>query len=271
MDSEFAAGAAAAYELRLESSIGNEPIVDLWAFIRDRGVDLAFHGFGEDGPDGVYRYDGSHALIVVNSDRAPVARQRFTAAHELGHHVMHREEGKPMRAVDVDANSPARESRQETEAHAFAAYLLAPDAAMKAAFPDVEPAEISVENVVDLAHRFGVTPTTAIFRLHNAGRIRSADRDRLREQIKGRVNRLRMQKGYDVEELRGAALPSQYVTDIADLHDGGLIDTQRASELLRTDAATAREQLGTGQDFVSSDDDDFLRQIDADLSGSAGE
>jgi hypothetical protein len=46
-------GARAAAELRLELNLGIEPIADLWLLIRQRGVDLAFHDFGSDGPDGL--------------------------------------------------------------------------------------------------------------------------------------------------------------------------------------------------------------------------
>ncbi|MBI4898035.1 MAG: ImmA/IrrE family metallo-endopeptidase [Actinobacteria bacterium] len=264
-------GAAAASKLRLDAGIGNEPITDLWAFIRDQGVDLAFHGFGEEGPDGTYRYDGRHALIVVNSDRKPIARQRFTAAHELGHHVLHRKQGQPMRAADADVNAPTGGSRQESEAHAFAAYLLAPDAAMRAAFPGVEPADITVEIVVDLAHRFGVAVATTIYRLHNSGRIRAVDRDRLNDQRKGKVERLRTQKGYDVEEIHGAPLPPGFVTDIAALYDRGMVGIDRAAELLRTDVDTARAKLGHRPEAADFSEDEFLREIDAEFGESAGE
>lgn len=265
MPSPYEIGACEAGRLRLESGIGNEPIVDLWAFIRDHGVDLAFHGFGENGPDGVYRYDGSHALIVVNVDRQPIARQRFTAAHELGHHVIHRTIGQPMRAVDADITAPTGASSQESEAHAFAAYLLAPDAAMKSAFPGVSGKDITVENVVDLAHRFGIAVKPTIYRLHNAERIQAADRDRLIESCAGQVQRLRVQKGYDLEELRAAPLPQAFVTAVASLYENHVVDIERAAQLLRTDVEQASTFLSAPLDDEEFDGDEFLAQLDASI------
>lgn len=67
-------------------------------------------------------------LFVSASD--PVPRQRFTAAHELGHFVLHRAEmGGHVSIADTPATvelSAAQSSRHEREANRFAVDLLMP-------------------------------------------------------------------------------------------------------------------------------------------------
>jgi hypothetical protein len=71
----------------------------------------------------------SVGLVFVNASD-PVPRQRFTAAHELGHFVLHREEMSGRVSI---ADSPAnvelngdQSDRHEREANRFAAELLMP-------------------------------------------------------------------------------------------------------------------------------------------------
>jgi Zn-dependent peptidase ImmA (M78 family) len=96
------------------------------------GIGLESYDFGED-VSGVYFNDGTKTMIgynMYNSDR----RQRFTIAHELGHHALgHKRDGvfidNPSKYVTMlfrDSNSSTGEFLQEREANAFAAALLMP-------------------------------------------------------------------------------------------------------------------------------------------------
>ncbi len=264
-------GAHAADELRLSLGIGVEPIGDLWGLIRGQGVELAFNPFGTGGPDGVYRYDGQHALIVINSSKQPIARQRFTAAHELGHHLLHRKAGQPMQASDTDifaTGGITGKADSEKEADAFAGYLLAPTGAMAQAFGGKDRSLVSAEDVVDLMHKFGTTFRTTVFRLHNSDRIAAADRDRLIRESQGRVESLRVQKGHDREEVSGAPLPPSFVTTVVSQHARGVIDDERLAALLRTSREEALRLAVPRPDDQFDDDDlaDAFREIDATLS-----
>lgn len=238
-------GAHAADELRLALGIGIGPVNDLWALIRGQGIDLAFHPFGSTGPDGAYRFDGRDAVIVVNSDKTPLARQRYTAAHELGHHLLHREDGKPLQAADANIEGSTNET-VEKEANAFAGYFLAPTEAMRRAFPGKATDDVSVEDIVDLAHQFGTTYRTTIYRLHNSERFFAPARDRLLNDGAGEIEYLRCLKGYDREDMPpGTALPPHYVLTLARMHATGTIDDERLATLLRTDVERALELVGT--------------------------
>lgn len=74
-------------------------------------------------------------FVFVNASDT-VARQRFTAAHELGHFVMHRDEMKGRvsiadKTTDLDPSTKDLE-HHEREANRFAAELLMPEAACRA-------------------------------------------------------------------------------------------------------------------------------------------
>jgi hypothetical protein len=74
-------------------------------------------------------------LVFVNASD-PVPRQRFTAAHELGHFLLHRDEmGGRVSMADTPANvelTDEQSDRHEREANRFAAELLMPAAMCRA-------------------------------------------------------------------------------------------------------------------------------------------
>ncbi len=121
-------GKRAAQALRLELNLGFAP-VNVWDVIRDRGVKLARHEFGEGRGDGFYLWHGGRALITINSSER-ASKQRFTAAHELGHHELHRFEADELAIADKNVSNTGGDPR-EVVANAFAGYMLAPDEALR--------------------------------------------------------------------------------------------------------------------------------------------
>ena len=76
---------------------------------------------GREDSDGESTILGGGPLILVSRNK-PVPRQRFTAAHELGHILLgHVGEGKPAHRGPLPAGNP-----MEREANVFASRLLAP-------------------------------------------------------------------------------------------------------------------------------------------------
>jgi len=191
----WVAGRHAAYALRLEEELGYAPINRCWS-ARRRGCRIALHDFGTGNGDGIYLWTqrtGS-ALIVVNASNLP-SRQRFTVAHELGHHEMHRFDGGDLEIPDRDIF----ESRDpiEAEANAFAAYLLLPDEALRRDLADVNQKDLQPLNVVHLMARYGTSYAATLNRLENANLISHATRERLDAEGAGNVERLMREIDYD--------------------------------------------------------------------------
>lgn len=73
----------------------------------------------------LYQAEGSQVVIGVNAGHAPV-RQRFSIAHELGHHELHKDALYVDGFIRRDDKSSLALDSQEIEANAFAAELLMP-------------------------------------------------------------------------------------------------------------------------------------------------
>jgi Zn-dependent peptidase ImmA (M78 family) len=115
--------------------------------------------------------------IVLNAaeaprDRPPLRRYRFTIAHELGHwvcHVLGRPDPQPTycRAVDL---TEAADRTLEREANVFAAELLMPEPAVRAAWAGLMTDRLEEEAAVAAcAERFDVSPTAMRWRLFSFG------------------------------------------------------------------------------------------------------
>lgn len=106
-------------------------------------------------------YVEEEKAIVINSDDSQV-RQRFSVAHELGHHVlMH---GSSPRSNEQKYTQSSYIPK-EYEANAFAAELLMPEEAVRAF---VEQKGASFEQMLDA---FGVSRQALTIRLQTLGYI----------------------------------------------------------------------------------------------------
>lgn len=121
--------------------------------------------YGRGGPDdapypysGYYRVHQGRPSIEFNVLEAPV-RQRFTVAHELGHHALGHEN-----APRDSGNFPSSGDPRERLANRFAAELLMPAALLAQQLQHGTAA-----NVQTLAQRFGVSQDAMGYRLLNLG------------------------------------------------------------------------------------------------------
>ena len=125
----FGALAKQALELRVKSGIGFDEPCDIYELIAHGGIDLQF----VDVPslEGMYLDEPETHRICVCAHR-PVGRQRYTAAHELGHHYLGH--GTQIDTTVDDVSQLASSTSAETAADAFARYLLMPARAVQTAF-----------------------------------------------------------------------------------------------------------------------------------------
>lgn len=111
-----------------------------------------------DGVSGMLKRVGDQFECYVDSSE-PAHRQRFTAAHELGHFVLHRDSLGETHADNYLLRAEGMTSRQETQANYFAADLLMPMNLISDAM------EGGIREVEDLARHFGVSETAMSIRL----------------------------------------------------------------------------------------------------------
>jgi Zn-dependent peptidase ImmA (M78 family) len=238
-------GERAARSLRHELGMGFAP-ADIWEVVRRRGVYVALHDFGSGDGDGLYLWRGGEAkgvgLIVVNSAKRP-ARQRFTAAHELGHHEMHRFEAADVLIADEDVIEADGDDR-EAAANAFAAYLLAPTEDLKEVVSTLG-APVTPAVIVGLMRRYGMSYQALAYRLRNTGLIDQKSLDGLLTEGEGRIDVLMKSQGFGEKEGFPAPppLPDQLSWGAMELFKARVITEARLAELLHTTVDQAAEAV----------------------------
>lgn len=153
--------AAAAAELRRSWGLGDGPIPYLVRTMERHGLIVTLVSFAGTATKTIDAFSTSHLprpVVVLTPDRADdVYRHRFTAAHELGHLVMHGETapGDPV---------------QEREADAFAAELLTPRTSI---VPQL-PTRLDLHELERLGQVWGVGVESLVYRCHEVGTISDA-------------------------------------------------------------------------------------------------
>ena len=136
----------------------NEPIRDICGLLESNGVKVfsicrasdGFFGLSV-GPD-----DGGPAIVVNTWGRISVERWIFSAAHELGHLVLH------LHAFDVLESSEDRQ--QEKEADIFASHFLMPDEVFRREWSDTHGLPF-VDRVLKTKRMFRISYKTVLYRL----------------------------------------------------------------------------------------------------------
>ena len=133
--------------------------IDPAAIAVQMGVNvLGSANFGEE--SGHYLPEGheKNPTIIYNARESKV-RQRFTIAHELGHHVLGHGDSPRDSAYPANARDPV-----ERAANAFAAELLMPEETVKALIH-----VRGLRSVTDLRDAFGVSAAAMQYRLKDLG------------------------------------------------------------------------------------------------------
>jgi Zn-dependent peptidase ImmA (M78 family) len=170
-------GRLKAEAVREEHGLATAPIRDLFGFIeRTFGGLFVVRYPMEGGPAGALIRVGERRLIVVNSDSAPLARQRFTAAHELAHHLL---DGESIIVVDPADHLRGAGGFNEVRANAFAVHLLVPREVIAGRADEIWPP--GGEELVALAMEYGISVTSLVWHASNILGLTEDERAELSE------------------------------------------------------------------------------------------
>jgi Zn-dependent peptidase ImmA (M78 family)/transcriptional regulator with XRE-family HTH domain len=202
---------------RLE--LGVDPIGSLADLLERQGVRILEIALPED-ISGLCLHDRAHGLAIIVNSAQHSRRRLFSYAHEYCHLLADRERGATV------SRAENREELLEIRANAFAAAFLLPEdgirdflrergkgdpgrselhafdgrvavAGQKRQDPGAQ--ELQVADVVALAHHFGVSYESTLYRLLNLKLLSEADREHLAAQ-RPFANRLRRLLEPDAEE-----------------------------------------------------------------------
>lgn len=162
-DAHLRAGALAA-ETRADLGIANDRPVDVFSVVEQLGLVLAFAPLGR--VSGLYLPGGRSSGILIHEGH-PRTRQRYTAAHELGHHVFgHSAEIDSDPEAALQRDTLERWPDREKEAEAYGAWLLMPRPLLRAGLRELDISEIqSPLDVYALSLWLGTSYTATVSQL----------------------------------------------------------------------------------------------------------
>jgi Zn-dependent peptidase ImmA (M78 family) len=207
--------AAAARALRVAWGLGNGPITHLVRRLEAHGIVVLTPQRDEDlrSVDAFSTSRLPRPLIVLTPNRTDdVYRHRFSAAHELGHLVLH------------DDATPG-DIGQEREADAFAAAFLTPRESL---LPEL-PARADLHKLSQLRSSWGVSVHSLLYRCRELGLLSDSSASRAYQ----RLHDLKGQPGFAPEPLAGypGERPALLGQAFALACDHGLTITDLAREL----------------------------------------
>ena len=175
------AAAIARQCVRLDDTKENA-IRDICGLLEDNGVKVFTPSRASEGFFGlsVASSDGGPAIVVNTWDRLSVERWIFTAAHELGHLLLH------LGSYNVDETS--EDEAQEREADTFAGYFLMPDGLFKKEFREASGLPL-VKLVLKLKRIFRVSCTSVVYRIASSSSEPQAVWARFRSEYKALTGR----------------------------------------------------------------------------------
>ncbi|QYX79019.1 ImmA/IrrE family metallo-endopeptidase [Streptomyces akebiae] len=161
--------AAAARELRRRWGMGDGPVTHLVRRMESHGIVVVMPPASDPSAATVDAFStrAARPLVVLTANRADdVYRHRFTAAHELGHLVLH-----------GDATG---DSRQEKEADAFAAEFLTPQGSILPLLPK----RMDLARLAELRQVWGVSIHSLVYRCRELGLISDATSSRAYQRLR---------------------------------------------------------------------------------------
>ncbi len=172
----------AAMMARKALGLDDEVVLDICGLLESAGIKM--FPLAVDAEDffglAVAPESGGPAIAVNCSNRLPVERWIFTAAHEFGHLLLHRE------SFGADKDREVQE--QENEANSFASHFLMPDAAFAKQFRYAYGCDL-LDAVFKMKRIFLVSYKTVLIRLQEMGMVDRSVWGRFHAQYKRRYGK----------------------------------------------------------------------------------
>ncbi|WP_323986737.1 XRE family transcriptional regulator [Microbacterium plantarum] len=153
--------AAAAQQLRHAWRLGDGPISQMVRLAETKGIVAVLVPMVEDEVAKIDAFSTvalNRPILVLSPDRADdVYRHRFSAAHELGHIILHG--GRTAGTVDI-----------EREADKFAAEFLTPARVMESRLRT----RLDMADVLAVSREWGIEPRSVVYRSRELGKISEA-------------------------------------------------------------------------------------------------
>lgn len=168
---------SAAEECRSAWQLGRGPVQDLMLAAEGAGIIVVREETDIPVVEGLSCWSdelGQRPLVHLSADKANGFRSRFDLAHEIGHLILHRHISRTAADADPEAREQAREqyNLMERQAHKFAGAFLLP----AQSFASEVRLPVSLDNLLILKQRWGVSVAAMVMRLHVLGLVSDEER-----------------------------------------------------------------------------------------------
>lgn len=183
-----------------------------------------------------------YGVAVISGQAAP-GRRRWTAVHELGHHLMQDE-------YHTDAGIAASRDEREQVIDRFTEEFLLPEVDLREAWQRVERGESDRTVLIDVAASYRVSWGAAVSRARNTSLIDAVDARRLRANTPVRGDFLAVQGSEPMPDLEVGTTGPRWRRAVLSAWSQGTITATRTVELLYGAVSE--------QDLPSRDPEDYL-------------
>ena len=260
-------GAQVAQEERRRLGLGSAPLGDLVQLLEGEGIRTGLVSMPSDVSGLTISHPRVGLFVVINRDHS-ATRQRFSWCHEYGHVLLDREAG------GIVSREADRTSLKEVRANSFGANLLMPEegvrqfvaglgkGASSRVLADVfdeagvvpvdtrtEPGsqDLQLYDVVQLAHFFGVSSSSALYRLRNLRLLTEAEFERLKALDEaGNSNKIAQFMGLPVRD------GERHANEFARRFLGLALEAYRRQLISRTKLSELAERIGVPRDAVDN-------------------
>lgn len=236
-----------AAEVRRRFGLGpREAVRDVCGLLEAHGIKVFPHRLASDAFFGlsVVEEDGGPAVVVNTWERIPVERWIFTAAHELGHLVLHRPE---YQIEEVNEGKT-----QEQEANLFASHFLMPHEVFRDEWNEARGLPF-LDRVLKVKRIFRVSYKTVLYRLAETGKIESNVWQRFQNDYRRRYGRTLMKKDEPLalaaDAFQASFPEASKAREPEELSRADFVE-DRLSRLVRQAAETGAISLGRGAEIL---------------------
>lgn len=144
--------------------LGEEPIQDIIYVLEKNGIVITSMNTDTENVDAYSQRQDingkAHYIIVLGNDKRSAARRQFSAAHELGHIIMHDA------FLELDYLSREEQRNIENEAHKFASAFLLPQNAFT---KDIKAYPTNLNYYIQLKKKWRTSISAMLVRANNLG------------------------------------------------------------------------------------------------------
>jgi Zn-dependent peptidase ImmA (M78 family) len=241
---------AVAQEERKRLGISDAPIKSIFELLEHHGVRILVFDFGD--PDLVgsgvtcYHSESGPCIFVNANSKIPAERRIFTAAHEYGHLIFHRDEFVDLHSFRYRKGVGKSKSLEEKITDFFAGVFLVPEERLRKIAS--VGYRITPADVIYIKHIFNVSFKAILERLHQCSLINSQEKRKLYAWLGPRYKAEEEPHPLDSDQLQ---INKRFENLLRKAYESELISVNKVGELSGKSMREVRDMVREWGEFGS--------------------